>query len=179
MASLFRPAVDLLAQYACYHRDQRNIQTHCIGVPMLVFAIGVLLSVPTMHVAGVAFTPAWALFTLAALWYLTRGHLGAGLAVTLMVGLLIALAHRVPFGSTASWLAWGLGFFFLGTVLQLIGHYYEGRRPAFVDGPVNLLVGPMFVAMELLALAGYFRSLIAEIEQRAGPTHLRDLAHPA
>jgi leucyl aminopeptidase len=33
--------------------------------------------------------------------------------------------------------------------------------------------------VELLAPAGLFRSLMAEVERRAGPTMLRDLAHPA
>ena len=30
----------LLTQYVVYHRDRRNITTHFIGVPMIVFAIG-------------------------------------------------------------------------------------------------------------------------------------------
>jgi len=179
MARLFRPAVDLLAQYARYHRDQRNIQTHLVGVPMIVFALAVLLSIPALRIGGWVFTPAWAAFALAAVWYLTRGHLGAGVAVTLMVGALVALAHRMPTGTTAAWLTWGLGFFVVGMLIQFVGHYYEGRRPASADDLVGLLVGPMFVATELLALTGLFRGLVAEIERRAGPTHLRDLAHPA
>ena len=43
MASAFRPARALLVQYARYHRDQRNIATHFIGVPLIVFAVAVLL----------------------------------------------------------------------------------------------------------------------------------------
>ena len=31
-ASPFRPALDLMAQYAAYHRDKRNIVTHFIGI---------------------------------------------------------------------------------------------------------------------------------------------------
>ena len=38
-----RPAIDLLSQYALYHRDRRNIASHFVGVPMIVFAVGVLL----------------------------------------------------------------------------------------------------------------------------------------
>ena len=30
--------VDHLAQYADYHRDPRNIHTHFVGVPMIMFA---------------------------------------------------------------------------------------------------------------------------------------------
>jgi uncharacterized membrane protein YGL010W len=89
------------------------------------------------------------------------------------------LAHQVAGGSTAAWLAWGLGFFVVGWVIQFVGHYYEGRKPAFSDDLVGLLVGPMFVALELLAPLGLFKGLMTDIERRAGPTHLRDLAHPA
>ena len=39
-----RSAQQLLAQYAAYHRDRRNIATHFVGVPLIVFAVGVLLA---------------------------------------------------------------------------------------------------------------------------------------
>jgi hypothetical protein len=94
MATPFRPAFTLLASYAEYHRDRRNIQTHLVGVPLIVFAIGVLLSRPAFEFAGLALTPAWVMFALTAAWYLTRGELALGVAVTAMVGALIALAHR-------------------------------------------------------------------------------------
>ena len=42
-----RSATDLLTQYAAYHRDRRNIVSHFVGVPMIVFAVGVLLARPT------------------------------------------------------------------------------------------------------------------------------------
>lgn len=179
MATPFRPAVELLQQYAAYHRDRRNIVTHFVGVPMIVFAIGVLLSRPAWAVGALTLTPAWAVYALAALWYVTRGHPGIGTATAAGVGLLIALAHAVSAGAgTAAWLAWGLGFFVVGWVIQFVGHWYEGRKPAFADDIVGLLVGPMFVVLELLALAGLFKALTAEVESRAGPTVIRDLAHP-
>jgi len=179
MASPFRSAFELLAQYAEYHRDQRNIVTHFFGVPMIVFAVGVLLAGIVIPVGGGVLTAAWLVFALVALWYLTRGELALGIAVTLGVGGLIALAHPLAHGSTAQWLAWGLGFFVVGWVIQFVGHYYEGRKPAFADDLVGLLVGPMFVVLELLALAGMFKPLIARIEGRVGPTFIRDIAHPA
>jgi len=179
MASPFRPAFELLAQYAEYHRDRRNIVTHFVGVPMIVFAVGVLLARPVFVLGGLALSPAWLVFALVAAWYLTRGELALGVAVSAGVGVLIALGQPVAHGATAAWLAWGVGFFVVGWIIQLVGHYYEGRKPAFADDLVGLLVGPMFVAMELLALAGFFRPLVARIEARVGPTILRDLAHPA
>ncbi len=127
MASPFRPAQALLNQYAEYHRDRRNILTHFVGVPMIVFGVGVLLAGWSFTLAGLALTPAWLVFALVAVWYLTRGHLGIGLATSAGVGLLMLLAHQVSGAPLLSWLAWGLGFFVVGWVIQFIGHYYEGR----------------------------------------------------
>jgi len=174
-ATPFRPAVDLMSQYAQYHRDKRNIVTHFVGIPLIVFAIGILLA--RASIGG--FTLAWIVWTLATAWYLTRGNLVLGIATSIVNAALIALAHPfagVPFGA---WLAWGFGFFALGWVVQFVGHYYEGRKPAFVDDIVGLLVGPMFVVGEWLFALGWGRDMLAEIERRAGPTHLRDLAAPA
>ena len=96
MASPFRPALTLLCQYAEYHRDRRNIQTHLVGVPLIVFAIGVLLSRPGFELGGLVLTPAWIVFALTTAWYLTRGELALGVAVSALLGALIALAHQVP-----------------------------------------------------------------------------------
>ncbi len=179
MATPFRPAVELLKQYAEYHRDRRNILTHFVGVPMIVFAVGVLLAGVHFVAAGTDLTLAWIVYLLAGAWYLTRGHLPVGLATTAGIGVLMLLAHSASSGGTAQWLAFGVGFFVAGWIIQFIGHYYEGRKPAFADDIVGLLVGPMFVVMEMLAPLGLFKDLMAEIERHAGPTHIRDLAHPA
>ena len=178
MTSLFRSADDLLALYATYHRDRRNIATHLVGVPMIVFGIGVLLARPGLDVNGLVMTPAWAVWALGTAWYLTRGQFLLGLGVSALTGLLFAAGQPLAAGGTAAWLAWGLGLFALGWIIQFVGHYYEGRKPAFADDLVGLLVGPMFVTLELLAMAGGFRALMARIEQHAGPTHLRDMAQP-
>jgi uncharacterized membrane protein YGL010W len=178
VTTLWRPAQALLQQYAEYHRDRRNIATHFVGVPMIVFGVCVLLARSQFVVAGWVLTPAWLVFAAVALWYLSRGHLGVGLATAVGVGLLAWAAHHVSAGPLAQWLAWGLGFFGVGWAIQFVGHYYEGKKPAFADDVVGLLVGPMFVVMELLALAGFFKGLVAQVEAHAGPTYLRDLAHP-
>ena len=174
-----RNATELMVQYAHYHRDRRNIATHFIGIPLIVFAIGVLLARPAFEVAGVALTPVWIVWALATLWYLTRGNLVLGIAVSTVNGVLIYLAWHLAGGSVASWLAWGVGTFVVGWVLQFIGHYYEGRKPAFVDDVIGLLVGPMFVTGELLFAFGWGKPLLAEIERRVGPTKIRDMRQPA
>ncbi len=176
--SLSLPASELMVQYARCHRDRRNIATHMVGVPMIVFGLGVLLARGQLVAGDAAFSLAWLAWGLATLWYLSRGHLLLGLAVSAANALLFALAHLASVGTVTHWLSWGLGFFVVGWIIQFIGHYYEGKKPAFADDLVGLLVGPMFVAAELLFSLGLAQPLQREIERRAGPTVLRDLAHP-
>jgi len=176
--STARSSLELLTSYATYHRDQRNIATHFVGVPLIVFGVGVLLARLNFHIGDVGLSAAWVAFALSALWYLTRrGPFTLNIAVTAAVGLIIAAGHGVAGGSVGSWLTWGVGSFALGWVIQFVGHYYEGKKPAFVDDLVGLLVGPMFVTAEALFAAGWNKPLLEEIERQAGPTYVRDLAH--
>ncbi|MDN0075657.1 DUF962 domain-containing protein [Crenobacter sp. SG2303] len=174
-----RNATELMVQYAAYHRDRRNIASHCVGVPLIVFALGVLLGWPVFILAGLPLTPSWLGWALATLWYLSRGSLVLGLAVSVVNALLVWLAMPLAAGSTATWLGWGLAAFVLGWLIQLLGHYYEGRRPAFLEDRIGLLVGPMFVTAELLFALGWGKPMAAEIERRAGPTVLYDLIQRA
>ena len=64
-------------------------------------------------------------------------------------------------------------------MIQFVGHYWEGRKPAFVDDLVGLLVGPMFVVAEWLFALGWNRPLQRAIEAEVGPTTIRDLTQPA
>lgn len=175
-----RNAADLLTAYARDRRDRRNIVSHFVSVPLTVFALGVLLSRPELaRSAGLALTPAWLAFGFAALWYLTRGSALLGFATSLAVGAVVWLAHRTHDASTPAWLAWAAGVFAMGWLIQSAGHWYEGRRPAFAFDPVASLTGPLFVTAEALFALGWGKALLAEIERRVGPSHLRDLARIA
>ena len=43
----------------------------------------------------------------------------------------------------------GLGCFVAGWALLFLGHRIEGNKPAFFQGPIYLLVGPIWVAKEI------------------------------
>jgi uncharacterized membrane protein YGL010W len=174
-----RNANQLMIDYAAYHRDKRNIATHLVGIPLIVFSIGILLARPAFEIGGVVLTPVWVIWAMATLWYLTLGNLVLGIAVSVVNGVLIYLAQPLAAGSVASWLAWGVGTFIVGWVIQFVGHYYEGKKPAFVDDLLGLLTGPMFVTAEALFALGWGKPLLAEIEQRVGPAKIRDLTQPA
>jgi uncharacterized membrane protein YGL010W len=164
-----RTLTDQLSQYADYHRDRRNIATYFVGIPLIVLAIAALLSRPAWPVLSGAclLTPAWVLFALATLYYLW-------LDVPLGIGMGIVSALSAAFGqwaashTTWSWLAIGVGMFVIGWVFQFIGHMrYERRKPAFVDDIIGLLIGPLFILVELLFGLGLMRELHDAIETRA------------
>ena len=164
-----RNSTELMVQYAAYHRDRRNIATHLVGIPLIVFSVGVLLARPDLPVAGYVLTPAWIVWGMATLWYLSRGgNLLLALAVSGLNGMLIALAQPVGDLATSTWLTWGIGCFVVGWVIQFIGHHYEGRKPAFVDDIVGLIIGPLFVVAELAFALGLRPEVQHAIEARVG-----------
>ena len=154
-----KTATQHLIAYAAYHRDKRNIATHFVGIPMIVVAVAMLLAAAHPYAAYVTLVAA-------SIWYLVK-DVRLGLA---MLG----------FNGAALWLGlqgslWvGVGLFVAGWVLQFIGHWFEGKKPAFVDDLVGLLVGPMFVVAEAGFMIGLRRPLQADIEAKTGPTRINE-----
>jgi uncharacterized membrane protein YGL010W len=161
-----------LGRYAEYHRDPRNIATHFAGVPMILFAVVILLSRPVLFHAGVPVTAAL-LAALAAGTYYLRLHRPTGLLMAVVLVAMLYLAHRIAGMPTAIWLGWGLGLFVAGWIIQAVGHVFEGRKPAFMDDLMGLVIGPHFVLCEALFAFGFFPELKAAIERVAGPTRRR------
>jgi uncharacterized membrane protein YGL010W len=163
--------VHVLSNYARYHRDRRNILTHFFGVPMIVLGVQVLLA--HLNLFEHSYTSALWLGSIAASLYYLRLELALG---ALMSALLLASAYlaTVLAGLFAqAWWVIGGALFALGWVIQFIGHYYEGKKPAFVDDLIGLLIGPLFVCVEFLFLLKLRPDLAQAIVARAGPTHIR------
>ncbi|HET9679958.1 MAG TPA: Mpo1-like protein [Gammaproteobacteria bacterium] len=157
-----------LVQYAGYHRDKRNIIIHLFGIPLIVFAIAILLSRPTFLLPGLAITasPVWFVVAAVCLFYLVL-DIRFGLVMSLLLALTVWAASWFATQSTTVWLAWGIGLFVFGWVLQFIGHIYEGRKPAFVDDIIGLLIGPLFVVAEIAFMLGLCKTLQHTIESQA------------
>ena len=157
---------DHLAQYAAYHRDTRNIVTHFIGIPMIVVAVAALLARWELFFfvtfADVVFAGACYFY-----WRLSKGF---GIAMFLIMGSLLWTGHAIAALSETAWWVIGVGLFILGWFIQFVGHYYEKRKPAFVDDIVGLLVGPLFLVAEAAFALGMQEPLRREIEARVGPT---------
>ncbi|MFT3859373.1 MAG: DUF962 domain-containing protein [Aquabacterium sp.] len=161
--------IDHLSQYATYHRDRRNIATHFIGIPMIVAAISLLLSRPVLVASIPWLTPSCIVSVLATLYYL-KLDVRYGLVLGAFLGACVAWGTALAYLSTAVWAQLGLGLFVVGWVFQFIGHWFEGRKPAFVDDIVGLLIGPLFVAAEMGFLLGLRQDVADAVTARAGQT---------
>ncbi|AVD93980.1 MULTISPECIES: Mpo1 family 2-hydroxy fatty acid dioxygenase [Pseudomonas] len=164
--------VDHLSQYANYHRDPRNIATHFVGIPMIVLAVTILLSRPGWEIAGMWLSPAL-LAAAASVWFYLRLDLRFGLVMGLLLGLCLWVGEALAVQSTTLWLGAGLGTFVVGWIIQFIGHYYEGRKPAFVDDVSGLIIGPLFVVAEAAFMLGLCPTLKRAVEANAGPIAMR------
>lgn len=159
---------DHLAQYAAYHRDRRNIATHFVGVPMIQLAVTVLLSRPAVDLGGLALSPAVAVALAVAVFY-ARLDARFGVVMAALLAACLSIGAALAAGPTGTWLGAGVGLFVVGWIIQFVGHFWEGRKPAFVDDVVGLLVGPLFVVAEAGFLLGLRREVQQAIEARSGP----------
>jgi len=51
-------------------------------------------------------------------------------------------------------------------VIQLVGHYFEGRRPALVDNLLQSLMAPLFLIAEVLFHFGFRKELLDAVEAK-------------
>ena len=165
---------DHLTMYAEYHRDKRNIATHFVGIPLIVLSITTLLSVPALsfNAGGLPLNAAIVLALFSCLFYL-RLDLAFGLTMTaLMIGMVLggeAIVQAMPEQAVTV----GIALFVVGWIFQFVGHYWEKRKPAFVDDLVGLLVGPLFLVAEVAFAVGLAQKEKDEVLRRAGPTLIR------
>lgn len=152
-----------MAFYAAYHRDTRNVISHFIGVPLIVFGVMLALSWLRISLGFVEITAAMVLTLLILLYYLVL-DIALGAAMIVLLGALLVGADLVSRQSFGINLAVFLVTFAGGWVIQLVGHVYEGRKPALVDNLFQIFVAPIFLAAEAMFAMGMRRALRQKVE---------------
>ena len=162
-----------LTQYAAYHRDRRNIATHFVGVPMIVFAGVLALATIALPVGTIVITAATVVSIALVAYYLALDR-ALGLAMAIVMFLMCAAASEISARfSTGGTLGIAFIVFTAGWAIQFLGHKYEGMKPAFFDDAKQLLIGPLFVCAEAFFMLGAKAQLRGYIEARVGPTVAR------
>jgi uncharacterized membrane protein YGL010W len=149
-----------LATYASYHRDARNRATHFIGIPAIVFAI--LVPLALLRVDGLSAALPVAALALAG-WIALDRDIGLAMIAVMLPMWLIAEWIARDLGSGVAWSVFAI-FFVGGWAFQLVGHVWEGRRPALADNLFQAFIGPMFIMAEILMALGLKQDLKAAID---------------
>lgn len=152
-----------MAVYNGYHRDERNKVTHFIGVPMIVLALLIPLSWLRVGIGDVTITGAMLFLAMVTIWYLLLDVSLAVLTIAAVLPLLWAAHLLAAQGRATGWIAFAIAFTG-GWVFQLIGHVFEGRRPALVDNFLQILVAPVFLVAEALFHFGRRLDLKREVD---------------
>jgi uncharacterized membrane protein YGL010W len=154
-----------LATYATYHRDPRNRATHFVGIPAIVFSILLAFALWRFRLFGIDASAAWVVTLLAVGgWIALDVTVGLSMAVAMLPMLVIAEWIATRFGATTAWLVFVV-LFVGGWIFQLVGHAWEGRRPALADNLFQGFIGPMFIMTEVLIWLGLKPELKAVLDE--------------
>ncbi|EXE92638.1 Uncharacterized membrane protein YGL010W [Acinetobacter pittii] len=166
-----------LSKYAAYHLNHKNILTHFIGIPLIVFSILCLTAKAGVDIGSFKLTLAIVLIVASTIYYFILDKVFGLLMLVILVAV-YPLASQIAQLSLGQWLATSIGFFVVGWVFQFVGHYFEKKKPAFVDDVIGLAIGPLFVLAEFIFMLGFRKSLHERILQEArSKRETMDLSH--
>lgn len=150
-----------LSQYAAYHLDHKNIMTHFVGIPLIVFSIMCLTARAGVMFGEFEFTLAMLLMVVSIIYYISLDRI-FGLIMLVVYAVAYPFAYKIAQLDLGIWLSLSIGIFVIGWLFQFVGHFYEKKKPAFMDDMIGLAIGPLFVLAEMVFMLGFRK----DIEQR-------------
>jgi len=157
---------DQMSFYAAYHQDARNKATHFIGVPAIMLSLFIPLAWIRFDAGGVTLTAAM-LFAAVVLVYYFLLDVPLALAMLVVTGVLVFVGEKIAgLGTVQGW-GWFAALFVGGWILQLVGHVFEGRKPALTDNLFQIFVAPIFLAAEAFFALGYKPELHRRVMEKA------------
>ena len=152
--------------YAAYHQDARNKATHFIGVPAIILSLFIPLAWISFDAGGITITAAMVFAGAVVLYYFFL-DVPLALAMLAVTALLVFLGQKIAdLGAMQGWI-WFAVLFVGGWILQLVGHVFEGRKPALADNLFQIFVAPIFLAAEIFFALGYKPRLHEEVQRLA------------
>jgi uncharacterized membrane protein YGL010W len=157
---------DQMSFYAAYHQDARNKATHFVGVPAIILSLFIPLAWIRFDAGGVTITAAMIFAAVVVLYYFFL-DVPLALAMLVVTGILVFIGQRIAdLGAAQGWI-WFAVLFVGGWILQLVGHVFEGRKPALADNLFQIFVAPIFLAAEVFFALGYKPELHQRVLQKA------------
>jgi uncharacterized membrane protein YGL010W len=155
-----------MSVYAAYHQDARNKATHFIGVPAITLSLMIPLAWIRVDLGAATITAAMVVAAALLVYYVLL-DVPLGLVMVPLFGLALFVAQKIAdLGTAQGWIWFGI-LFVGGWILQLVGHVFEGRKPALADNLFQALMAPIFLAAEVFFALGYKPQLHANVQRRA------------
>ena len=155
-----------MSVYAAYHQDARNKATHFFGVPMIIVSLFIPLAWLRIEVGGLVITGAIVFAAVILIYYVFLDPVLAVGTAVLTALCLVAADWLARQGAVTGWIAFGV-LFVGGWIIQLVGHAFEGRKPALADNLFQIFIAPIFLCAELFFALGYKPKLHAAVQERA------------
>lgn len=154
-----RSLSQFLADYGDSHQNPTNQWIHIVCVPLIfVSTLALLWLVPVGNwlrldgslaywvngatVAGV----------LAGIVYLRLGLRAFVLMAAWLALSVLAITGIISAGWSLLWIS--VAVWVIAWIIQVVGHRIEGKKPSFLEDLVFLLIGPIFVSVELARKLG-------------------------
>ncbi|MDX1587477.1 MAG: Mpo1-like protein [Oleiphilaceae bacterium] len=154
-----RNLTEFLDAYGESHQNPVNQWVHFICVPaIMISALGLLWLIPLGQWLGLSEAVAFWVNGATVLGVVSGAvYLKLGLGVFVLMTAWFALALGIILSVVASGVSlfWSsLAVFAIAWVAQVWGHKVEGKKPSFIEDLVFLLIGPVFVSVEIGARLG-------------------------
>ncbi len=129
-----------LAEYKASHRHPVNVWIHRVCVPLIVVSLmGILKAIPGR------IDWSWVL-VVAGLIYISQFRSARLFAAFLLFFLLVE--KLLNFMIYPFWPSFGI--FVLAWAGQFVGHYVEGKQPAFMENLASFVLGPVWVMKSIV-----------------------------
>ena len=159
-----KSAVEQLSTYKSVHLNPKNIKTHFVGVPAIIWALMVwlnLIELPySFGQSGINLTIAMPIFFGILIYYFIL-HTKLAIGQVIFFIPTFYFAYYVSQMDNAGLIA--LVVFVVAWIFQFVGHHFEKAKPAFVDDLNQLLIGPLFMMAEVFFMLGKLKELEEKI----------------
>ncbi len=138
----------LLNEYSESHQNRINKKIHWVCVPAIMFSLlGILWSLPFPVKISPLINWATVLITLSIIYYF---FLSWKLAIGMFFSsLFMILILRWMDGFTVPLWQFAVAIFIMAWVGQFVGHHIEGKRPSFLRDIQFLLIGPVWLLVDI------------------------------
>ncbi len=159
-----KTVTEQLSQYKSVHLNKKNVATHFVGIPLILWSIALFLSSFNIPFWGVEINVLGPVIACTYVYYLMLHPKLAFFAILFLSPLFY---HANSYSDHPYLYGIAIGVFVLGWAIQFLGHHYEKAKPAFVDDIAQLMIGPFFLIAEVCFALRMFPDLDKRVDDLA------------